>query len=180
MHKIFFGLKRAHQSTLRVTRPMLKKMGLTAARYDLLHALKGRRDGMNQARLQRCLGVTRATVSRMLLSLEELGLVTRVPDRRDRRCKVVTLTAPGRDRLQRAHRHLVESGWVQLAIDSAMAVEGQRERWYDGPCFWTMGVLDNLLNTLCHGFYDQGSLDYPWGRPGAEIEDVGGRRSKQR
>ena len=40
MHAAMFSLKRAHHSVLRIGRPMLLDMGLTAARFDLLFALK--------------------------------------------------------------------------------------------------------------------------------------------
>ena len=172
MHRNLYGLKRAFQSTLRLTRPILTKMGLTAARYDLLYALWHRRVPMWQAYLRRVLGVTRATVSRMLGSLEELGYVARKPDPYDRRGKLVELTALGRERITFAHRRLVRSRWLQLAIDSAMGVEGQEERWYEGPCFKMMAQLDNLLNTLRRGFYDLGSLEYPWPPPARRVRPV--------
>ena len=35
MNAIFFGLKRAFHGTLRIARPMLTSLGLTAARFDL-------------------------------------------------------------------------------------------------------------------------------------------------
>ena len=81
MHAVFFGLKRAHHSTLRISRTMLARIGLTAARFDLLYALntsnKRNGRGIRQATLRRVLGVGRTTVSRMLASLEQLPL-TRV------------------------------------------------------------------------------------------------------
>ena len=40
MHAIFFGLKRAHHGTLRITRRALIALGLTAARFDLLYAVQ--------------------------------------------------------------------------------------------------------------------------------------------
>jgi DNA-binding MarR family transcriptional regulator len=81
MNANFFGLKRAFHGTLRITRASLTKPGLTAARFDMLYALP--RDsqrfeqGMWQSDLRRQIGVSRPTVSRMLGSLEQLGLVCR-------------------------------------------------------------------------------------------------------
>src|SRR5271154_1732091 len=120
MHSIFFGLKRAHHGTLRITRKVLVAMGLTAARFDLLYAVKKVRRGLNQSALRKVLGVSRATVSRMLASLEELGLVRREVTTADRRQKFVQLTTKGRWRIALAHRQLTRSGWAQLAIDSAL------------------------------------------------------------
>jgi DNA-binding MarR family transcriptional regulator len=171
MHGIFFGLKRAHQSTLRIARPMLSKVGLTAARFDLLYALKDRRSGMLQGRLQRTLGVSRATVSRMLSSLEDLGLVKREVDDGDRRRKRVILTPLGRERIVMAHKQLTRSGWAQLAIDSALGSEGRSESWCRGPCIQQMALLDDLLGALRLGFYDTGNLDYPWDPPESYVED---------
>jgi hypothetical protein len=39
MDATFFSLKRAFHGTLRLTRVTLAKLGLTAARFDLLYAL---------------------------------------------------------------------------------------------------------------------------------------------
>ncbi|HEX4445732.1 MAG TPA: MarR family transcriptional regulator, partial [Polyangiaceae bacterium] len=87
MHTVFFGLKRAHHATLGLTRHVLKRLGLTAARFDMLFALKPCRLGMLQSRLRRLLGVSRTTVSRMLASLEQLGLLTRKASWSDRRTR---------------------------------------------------------------------------------------------
>jgi DNA-binding MarR family transcriptional regulator len=171
MHAAFFGLKRAHQSTVRIGRPMLAKMGLTAARFDLLYALMQRRHGMFQTRLQKKLGVGRATVSRMLGSLEKLGLVERKTDDIDRRRKLVALTASGRERIGAAHKHLTRSGWAQLALDSALGAEGRQNPWYRGSCILAMTQLEDLLGAVRRGFYDTGDLEYPWDPPESYAED---------
>jgi DNA-binding MarR family transcriptional regulator len=151
---------------------MLAKMGLTAARFDLLHALKRRRiGGMCQATLQRVLGVSRATVSRMLGSLEELGLVRRQMEECDGRKKRVWLTDEGFARIASAYKRLVRSGWVQIAIDSTLGVRNL-DALYWGPCFEEMGGLEHLLQLLRRGLLDTGSLHYPfcgkpWGEPRA-------------
>jgi DNA-binding MarR family transcriptional regulator len=159
MHPVIFGLKRAHQSTLRISRPVLKKMGLTPARFDMLCALMPREGAMTQGTLQRILGVTRATVSRMLGSLEELGFVGRERHDIDGRCKVVWLTDEGRARIVMAHKELVRSGWVQLAIDSALG------EWWRGPCAAAIAELERPLRAIRRAFYDTGSLRYPTAPP---------------
>src|SRR5215472_9422778 len=124
MHAIFFGLKRSHHGTLRITRSVLARMQLTAARFDMLHAIKvAPNRGILQSALRRVLGVCRATVSRMLESLEELGLVIRKTWPHDRRQRRVELTTLGRWRIAYAHRQITRSGWSQLAIDSALGAE---------------------------------------------------------
>jgi DNA-binding MarR family transcriptional regulator len=164
MHAIFFGLKRAHHGTLRITRAVLARMGLTAARFDMLYAVKlRRRRGMRQSALRRALGVCRATVSRMLASLEGLGLVKRKLDSFDRRQRLVELTTLGRWRIAFAHRHITRSGWAQLAIDSALCAEGNKYRWYDQEeSIAATSLLDGQLHLLRRAYLDSARLDYPW------------------
>src|SRR5882757_5085939 len=92
MDKIFFGLKRAYYGTLRVTRRSLARIGLTAARFDLLYILEKAGGQMPQREIQRALGVAGSTVSRMLRSLEDLGLVLREIMLEDHRRTWVELT----------------------------------------------------------------------------------------
>jgi DNA-binding MarR family transcriptional regulator len=164
MHAIFFGLKRAHHGTLRITRDALGRMGLTAARFDMMYALKlGPKHGSRQSALRRALGVCRSTISRMLTSLEKIGLVTRAIDRVDRRRKVVALTTLGRWRIAFAHRQLTRSGWAQLAVDSALAGEGSKYHWsVPAQCIAATRLLDGLLNQLRRAYFDRAKLDYPW------------------
>ena len=164
MHAIFFGLKRAHHGTLRVTRDVVGRMGLTAARFDMLYAIKLRnRRGILQSALRRTLGVCRATVSRMLASLEELKLVTRKAYGHDRRQRLVELTTLGRWRIAFAHRHLTRSGWAQLVVDSALGGKGSQYHWYvPEACIAVTRLLDGLLDQLRHALFDRAKLHYPW------------------
>jgi DNA-binding MarR family transcriptional regulator len=163
MHAIFFGLKRAHHGTVRITRDVIASMGLTAARFDMLYAVKLRRRGMLQSALRRTLGVCRATVSRMLASLEALGLVTRAAYAADRRQRLVKLTTLGRWRVAYAHRHITRSGWAQLAIDSALGAKGSKYHWYDPEeCIAVCALLEGLLDQLRQAFRDGATLEYPW------------------
>ena len=181
MHRLFFTLKRAFHGTLRITRDPLQRMGLTAARFDLLFAVKEYRGAIEQCRLRRLLGVSRTTVSRMLTSLEELGLVTREVCEADRRTRIVKLTTRGRWRIAIAHRELVRSGWVQLAIDSALGAEGQRYAWYDAAaCDEATELLEELLRAFRKAYGDQAALCYPWA-PRATLEATApGSRSSPR
>jgi DNA-binding MarR family transcriptional regulator len=163
MHTVFFGLKRAHHSALRLTRVELANRGLTAARFDLLYALKEVRSGVRQSALRRLLGVCRATVSKMLGSLEKLRLVTRSIDRFDRRQKLVELTNRGRWRIARAIHELIRSGWTQLAVDSALGAEDQMFRWYDeDDCREATSLVETLLGYLRKAYGDRARLVYPW------------------
>jgi DNA-binding MarR family transcriptional regulator len=164
MHAIFFGLKRAHHGTLRITRHVLARMGLTAARFDMLFAISSRRRaGILQSTLRRRLGVCRATASRMLASLEELGLVTRERDLYDRRQRLVRITTRGQRRIAFAYRHFTLSGWAQLVVDSALGAEGSRYHWYRREeCIAVTSLLEGLLGQLRRAFFDHARLDYPW------------------
>jgi DNA-binding MarR family transcriptional regulator len=163
MHTVFFGLKRAHHATLGVTRAALKRMGLTAARFDLLFATKNAgRFGLLQSRLRRLLGVGRTTVSRMLASLEQLGLLTRRVTWSDRRTRLVELTPRGRATITSAHRAFTRSGWAQLALDSALGTSG-RYRWYrEGDSIEGTALFDGLLRYVRDAFGDRARLRYPW------------------
>jgi DNA-binding MarR family transcriptional regulator len=173
MHTIFFGLKRSHHATLRLTRAELANMGLTAARFDLLYAVKQNRSGVTQSALRKLLGVCRATVSKMLKSLEQLGFVKRRHSTLDRRRKVVELTTIGKQRISRACREFMRSGWAQLAVDSALGAEGQMYRWYDADdCREATSLLESLLGYIRKAFGDRAKLVYPWGLTDTEGIDL--------
>ena len=97
MYLVPFDLKRAYLSSLSHLHRVTKPHELTPARFELLDLLG---DGaMLQSAIHRALGVTRATTCRMLVSLYELGLVSRrhPPGKRN---YLVQLTAEGRKRLR--------------------------------------------------------------------------------
>ncbi len=157
MDPVFFSIKRAYYATLKLTRRALRAMGLTAARFDLLDALYrlGTRCVHLQSNLRRGLGVARSTISRMMISLEQLGLVTR---RRDGRDCIVALTAEGRRRVRRAFYGLVLVGHVGLALDGALA-PGER-RWPAArACASARRHLEALCMRIRVGFGDEATLD---------------------
>jgi len=123
METMIFGVKRAFYATLNITRPGLADFGLTPARYDVLYAIADADTQYGvcpQRNLWRVLGVARSTMSKLLHSLEELGLVRRERWSIDRRQRYVSLTALGRARLRRAHRSLVRGNHIPLAVESAL------------------------------------------------------------
>jgi DNA-binding MarR family transcriptional regulator len=161
MHVVLFGLKRAWQSSLRVTRGALGALGLTAARFDLLYALQhlNRFNSTYQSDLRRALGVSRTTVSRMLVSLEVLGLVKRKRTGLDGRQRLVLLTAAGRARIRLAIKRLIRSGAAELAVDNALA----GTLWYDeGVCFRETENFEIYLKGIRRAFRDRATLYYPW------------------
>lgn len=124
---------------------------------------KEHRNGVSQRGLQRLLGVSRQTVSRMLASLEELGLLRRTVRWPDKRRKQVELTKRGRWRIAIAHRDLTRSGWAQLGVNSALGSSGLGYRWDDeGDCIRGTSLFEALLNCVRWTFGDRATLDYPW------------------
>jgi DNA-binding MarR family transcriptional regulator len=102
MHAVAFAIKRAHLRTLAISRRCVRGLGLTPARYDMLSAL-AHRHAFTQRELWRLFHVSRATVSRMLGALEDLGLVVRTR-RPGHPSRVVALTPKGWEAITDARR----------------------------------------------------------------------------
>ncbi len=176
MDQTFFGLKRAFHGVLRIGRPPLKGFGLTPARFDLLFALTDAcktLKGMWQSELARVLGVTRATTSRMLISLQDLGLVERKFSEKDRRQLDVTLTEMGWSRVRLAYDWLCKSQWAldQLAgcFTGGKRNPFKRYEFLDTPNLMEltpameaqMISLDDSLDKIRKVFEDVATLVYP-------------------
>ncbi len=158
MNVIYFGLKRAFQSTLRVTRWRFEMFGLTPARFDLLYCIRSG-GWMHQREFRRLLGVTAQTISRMLRSLEKLGLVVRNRSFGDRRKLIVELTKEGRERIRRAVYFIITQGPVRLAFDAALA----GKRWFDElTCLTETENLQSMLIRVRRTFGDVAELHHPW------------------
>lgn len=159
MHPIAFGLKRAFHATLALTRRPLRALGITAARLDMLHAIKtAGLYGVHQSALRDALGVTAATISRMLRSLEELQYVTRERSKTDARQLIVQITALGRFILRRAFARLSRN--VDLAFDCALA----GDRWwdFDGAVFQQTDCAEQHLFDVRRTFGDLATMHYAW------------------
>lgn len=158
MHTIFFGLKRAHHGVLRVTRRALAELGLTAARFDMMYAIL-EREGLRQIALCRALGVSGATVSRMLASLEKVGLVMRDTTCTDLRQRFVYLTDAGRRCIRKAIRRLMRWGTAQLLVDGALCPD----EWGNAEaCSRAQKALEKALTALRYSFGDIANLYEPW------------------
>ena len=163
MHAAFFGLKRAYWGSLRVTRKRLFAMGLTAARFDLLYALREFPcPPVAQSAIRRRLGVTAPVVSRMLKSLRELGLVTRHRRLTDRREWLISLTARGRFAILRAIDRFIGSGLVARIVERGLCPEMNAGIEREDAAFLAMSDLETILDNLRQGFHARGTLYYPW------------------
>jgi DNA-binding MarR family transcriptional regulator len=88
--------------------------GLETAAYGLLVRLD-EAEPERATELAAYFGVGKATMSRQLRAMEELGLVTREPDPADGRASLVRLTPEGRDRFTRARTARRDRFLAQLA-----------------------------------------------------------------
>ena len=169
MDRVTFGCKRAYYATLGFTRRALRKMGLTAARFDLLYLIHSRSYWMpaSQADLHPILGVCGSVVSRMLKSLEALGYVRRERCDYDKRRRVVSLTKVGRARILRGIRQCMTWGFVRLGLASVLVDEAARGPWWDEEkASRALDDADALFRKLRDGFGDTATLKYPAWHPG--------------
>ena len=140
MHGVLFAVKRTHLDGLRVERRLLERTGRTPARFHLVQAMARNagylgRVGCLQKELWPVLGVSRATVSRMLGSLEKLGLVQRSVVAKDRRNRFVELTRAGAAWFRLARRVAVADAArvIEAALGprTEMAIGGGARTWRD-------------------------------------------------
>jgi DNA-binding MarR family transcriptional regulator len=162
MHAVFNEMKRAYWRSHAMLAPVAKRHGLTPARYDMLFAIATSAGRVILSRdLRRACGTTPGVVSRMLRSLEELGLVR--CDRKDRfkGSFFVEITEKGLARLIAAMSE-VDAGGVELAMESVVV-----EDWMNPDLrVLDMKELGTWLRRVRVRRGDRGRLDYA--RPIAE------------
>ena len=161
MHAVFFGLKRAFQSSLEWMKGVFAPFDLTPARFDMLYLLN-QEEWFYQGELQSVLGVSAATVSRMLKSLRQLGLVESDVDPDDRRRRLVGLTELGSAVLARAIEAVMGSGIAGLAVASSVGWNWWSRRITNPEIRQLLKRLDRIRNN----FRDSGRLRY-----GASVDD---------
>ncbi len=130
MHALPFAFKHAHLASLKLLRKFTASEELTPARFDLLYALhvsRGRRP--YQWRLAQTLGVSRATICKMVKGLCRLGFLE-ISATKTRRQRRITVTRYGRKRFARVLK-AVRRRKVEAAIRYAWrAMEESRfEQW---------------------------------------------------
>jgi DNA-binding MarR family transcriptional regulator len=168
MDRIFYGMKRAYHSTLRIARRDFKEIEMTPARMDILHALynRGRRwqRPMWQSQLRRIIGYTaRSTMTQIMQALEKLLLVHRRRSEQDARQLEVELTGAGRYELCRAYGQFFP-GWSldapNFAKDWAPPAAEETQAWE--AYVEKVGRLDKILSNIRVALRDTGTLRYRW------------------
>ena len=163
MHRVFFGIKRAHLCVLALTRPYLVGAGLTPARFDLLRVVSAEPEGVRQSTLVDLLGVARSVVSRMLKAMQLLGLIVRRRDTRDRRCLIVHITAVGDDSMERAERETLDSNVAERL--ASRGVSGDRIAKPEAPEIQArVKAFEDQIARMRALYNDQCPVRDPWRR----------------
>jgi DNA-binding MarR family transcriptional regulator len=124
--EVFLHLLRTGDEAFRVVEAHLAQHDITQGRFGVLMALWGncQREGgkvpLSPAEIADRTGVTRATVTGLIDTLERAGLVERTPHSDDRRMTSVMLTARG-DRLLKKilPAHFRQMAWLMGPLDPA-------------------------------------------------------------
>ena len=98
-------LARATRRLLDAERPLLAARDLSIWGYVVLSHLAAA-PAETQLSLARAIGYDKSRLIGLLDELEGAGLLTRKPDPKDRRAKVISLTAAGKSRQERARRDI--------------------------------------------------------------------------
>ena len=121
--EVFLHLLRTGDEAFRVVESHLAKHDITQGGFSVLMALWGhcRRDErdvpLSPAALAERTGVTRATMTGLIDTLEHAGLVRRAPDREDRRMMTIELTARGERLLHKIlPDHFRQMAWLMAPL----------------------------------------------------------------
>ena len=158
MHHIFFSLKRTHHRALAYSRQLSVPYGLTPARFDMLYAIDRHRDSLLwQSHLRRLLGVTAATISRMVRSLEALGYITRARNDYDRRQINVRITALGSRIFRFVEDLTMISGYVDFIVTCTFGV-----LWYADSAISDLLDFEAFLHRARDRLWDTATLRFAW------------------
>lgn len=121
--EVFLNLLRTGDEAFRVVESHLAQHDITQGGFSVLMALWGcrRREKhatkLSPAALAERTGVTRATMTGLVDTLERDGLVRRVPDQVDRRMMIVDLTPKGEQRLLEVlPNHFRQMAWLMAPL----------------------------------------------------------------
>lgn len=125
--ELLIALRRILRATDLQSKRLAREAGVSTAQLLVLQVVD-QHPGASVGTVARELDLTHATVTSVIKALEQRGLLRRERDDSDRRRVLVSLTADGRQTLDRAPRALQDvlrqrfeglEGWEQLALLSA-------------------------------------------------------------
>lgn len=162
MHSVCFQLKRAHWVGVRVAWSLLREhfrkrpLEMTPARLDLMRVVVAHTDGVGQHVLRCLMGVSGATMSRMLSSLEQLGFIRRWRLKSDRRFKMVIFT----DRGKSVAREAVDA--TLYAIPGVAHFDGALDPYSKGAVKERTATLQEILGGWRNVLLDYAAVPDPW------------------
>jgi DNA-binding HxlR family transcriptional regulator len=124
----------------------------------MMCAIATRSRGVAQAELRTLLGVTKATIYRMLRSLEDLGLVVRTPHPKNPRHRWVAITIAGLYRLGETQADVVDTG--ELAWATEEIVNPKPGNHVEGAI--AIRETDTLFNRMRQMLADYATLRFPY------------------
>lgn len=128
-----FMLRRAHQ--ISVSLFVEECAGMTTTQYGVLVILRCC-EGLDQIGLSKRVGLDRSTTGLVAKKLEDDGLVVRIEDPKDRRRKIIVLTAKGERRLEQVREGAARAQARALSAFSA----GEAEQF--------LGLLGKFVDTF--------------------------------
>ncbi|WP_202310850.1 MarR family winged helix-turn-helix transcriptional regulator [Mesorhizobium sp. L-8-10] len=138
-------LRRCHQIGVAVFLDECRAFELTPLQFSTLAALD-RFGSMDQASLGGVTALDRTTIIVVLTKLEERGLITRAPSRKDKRAKIVAITEAGR----KVVREVMPS--VLSAQERMLAPLNAREKAQLLALLGKMAEGNNRLSRAPHRF----------------------------
>ncbi len=158
MHQIFFSVKRVHLRIVEMSKKLVAEYELTPARFDMLRIVDAHwPHPVLQSKLKELLGVSAATVSRMLISLEKLGFVERTESPIDARNLLVSLTEFGWERVDTALSALVHTAGGPVELIARRGVEAENKL-----ALLRLRLLQKYLNAIRRCYGDTSPFVHPW------------------
>ena len=114
------SLMRVHQLVLTELDELLRPLGLTFARYEVLVLLSfSRRGALPLGKIGERLQVHATSVTPLVKRLEAAGLIRRTPHPDDGRAVLASITTEGREVMERATRAIVDARFGLGALSEA-------------------------------------------------------------
>jgi MarR family transcriptional regulator, lower aerobic nicotinate degradation pathway regulator len=110
-----FMLRRAHQISVSLFMQQPEAAGMTTTQYGVLVILRAC-EGLDQIGLSKKVGLDRSTTGLVIKNLENEGYVVRIADPKDRRRKVIVLTAKGERKLESLRVVAAKSQEMALSV----------------------------------------------------------------